>query len=152
MLTLQDFQQGTNRGFAQWFFSSWLRLGNKRTISCPACNTKMIQLIVEGKNKIELDCCPACFALWLDSGEDLLLHKLFQKHMGTEKIRDLSSEQHQVLANILLEHDHKIQRYKFFARLGRFLNVRLRVRGVFMREPRAYLLHMLFDDDNDSKN
>lgn len=152
LLTLTDFQQETNRKFTKWFFSSWLRFGNKRTIQCPECSTKMIQLTVEGKTTFELDCCPSCFALWLDSGEDVLLYKLFQKQMEMEKIRDLTSEQHQILAKIVLQQDSKLQRWKSLGRWGRLFSKNLRVYPRSQRARGFFLLSMLFDDDKDSKN
>jgi Zn-finger nucleic acid-binding protein len=122
LLTLKEFREETNQGFAKKFFASWLRMGNRRTITCPMCNTKMVQLTVEEKTTFELDCCPICFSLWLDRGEDNLLRDLFLKHLAAEKVSDLSSDQHQILGKLIVQQDRVVSRYRFLERWGRILN------------------------------
>lgn len=112
----------------------------------------MLLLTVEGRNKFELDCCPSCFSIWLDSGEDVLLNKLFRKHIEAETIRDLSSEQHQILAKHIIEHDKKLQRYKFLAKIGRQFGLILREGTFIGYEGQNFFLHMLIDQEKDQKN
>lgn len=126
LFSLSEFQRSTDRWFTEWFYSTWLRLGNKRSISCPACKTKMIQLNVEDKSDFELDCCPSCFSLWLDSGEEKLIKDLFQRHLAANEIRDLTAEENEILGNIVLEHEKTLQRYRRIEILGRVLSIKLR--------------------------
>lgn len=135
LLTLGGFQNRTNRGFTQWFFASWLRRGNKRTISCPACSSKMVQLNIEARASFDLDGCPHCFAVWLDAGEEQLLKDLFHRHLEADQIRDLNSDQHETLGRLILQHDQVIRRYTMLEKLARVLNTRLRFGYFGYRSP-----------------
>lgn len=106
LLTLKEFEHETNRGFTHWFYASWLRVGNKRTISCPDCASKMVQL-----------------------------KQLFYKHVTADKVRDLSSEQHEALGRILIQNDQITSRLKRIEKLGRiFTRKHYEVRpGLFKR-------------------
>ena len=78
----------------------------------------MIQLTVQKKRSFELDCCPSCFALWLDASEEELLKDLFVKHIQKEKILDLSHEQNEAIGKIVLAHEATLDRYKKIEAIG----------------------------------
>jgi len=125
LMTLEGLQDETSRVFARWIFSAWFRFKNKRSISCPACKTKMIQVHVQDKRDFELDCCPFCFAIWLDSGEDYRLKELFYKRTQLEQLRDLTSEENQILGKIVLEHEETKERFRKIEALGNQLSKRI---------------------------
>ncbi|WP_413289618.1 hypothetical protein [Bdellovibrio sp. HCB337] len=101
----------------------------------------MIQLSIEENLNFELDCCSSCFSLWLDSGEDTKIKELFQRHLAAAEIRDLTSEENEILGKIVLEHAKTMERYKRIERLGRTMSARLHP---FMR---FHTLQNLIDDD-----
>lgn len=49
-------------------------------MDCPACREPMI---VAERDRIELDCCPACHGLWADAGEIELLAERLGVPAGT---------------------------------------------------------------------
>jgi Zn-finger nucleic acid-binding protein len=121
--TLSDFKGHTDKPFAQWFFANWLRLGNKRSIPCPQCKTRMIQMNVDENATVELDCCPSCFSLWLDWGEDQAIQKIF---IQQDQRSDANlSEMYSALGKELLKHDKIKQRFSAMDRLGRRLQRRV---------------------------
>lgn len=86
----------------------------------------MIQLNIEEPQSFELDCCPNCFGLWLDTGEESLLQKIFYEHTKSVPVTDFSSEQSAALGKIVMAQENVLRRYDLISKVGDFLSKKRR--------------------------
>lgn len=119
LLNLVDFKKNTSPTFVQKCWKKWIHLTNKKSFKCPCCSTRMINLNYDSKNLLELDCCPNCYAIWLDDGEFNILKNQFE---AVSPNSEVASHQWAELARSLLLHQNTIDRYKRIQKLGKFLN------------------------------
>lgn len=115
LLTLVAFRRSTSQVFVQKCWQKWLQLTNKKSFKCPSCLTRMINLNYDSQHSLQLDCCPSCYAIWLDSGELSIIKDLFKSS------EDGNSKRWDEFAQSLLMHQKTIDRYQNIQKYGNVL-------------------------------
>jgi len=128
LLKAKQLEKLTSRNFSQVFWTKWFSLLQKGGLRCPSCLSRMIILNPATKKEIEIDCCPNCFAVWLDKGEGSDLHFAFltfeAEQLTDEKTIKIAELQY-LVGKEMIEIDERNQRYKKIAALGEILSKRL---------------------------
>lgn len=136
LLPLKGLQRKTNRRFIQHFWKYWFKLRRQKSFICPNCGSRMETLNDETDAPLVLDCCPSCFSLWLDAGEDEALQKFFtDKYQNADANaplnQKLSAEHLQVLAKAALEHEATMRKYNAMIAIGNLFNMEVSLRSRF---------------------
>ena len=107
------------------FWKYWAKFKRDKSISCPGCGSRMEVLNKEMQTSLEIDCCPQCFALWLDAGEDQALHEFFRttyaqadQAVVPHGPRAFTKEDFEILAKAALDHEQAIARYNRIAEMA----------------------------------
>lgn len=133
LLRHDDFKKHTSKKFSQVFWSALFSLTQLRGLSCPDCKSRMIILNPKSNKKLELDCCPNCYAIWLDKGEATDLHLAFlafeAEETGPAKAKEIAELQY-LIGKELIEQDERIQRYEKITAVANSLNKRVRYRFI----------------------
>ena len=90
--------------------------------------TSLRRTFHDTKKNLELDCCPNCYAIWLDKGEGADLHLAFltfeAEQVTDERNMKIAELQYEI-GKEMIEQDNRIQRYKKIAAIGETLSKRL---------------------------
>lgn len=128
LLKAKQLEKMTNKNFSQVFWTKWFSLLQKGGLRCPSCLSRMIILNPATKKDLEVDCCPSCFAIWLDKGEGADLHFAFltfeaERHSDEKYIK--IAELQYLIGKEMIEIDERNQLYKKISAIGEMLNKRL---------------------------